>query len=640
MTLFEHVPDVLWCLHRGPPKGTKRVRKAEVLDENGQPIPSQPRQRTASTTKSQKSQEEPSSDQDDRPTHPKSTKSGSGNSKKASSQARSGSTGNNPGGETGEAAPVIQQANQYTNGAESINNGLESNSQDTSSYQPSQLELAISALSQTNAALPPELKQLVLDYQQQQQQQQQQAAQVAAAASTNTDSLYSAFAGSFSPTTSSAPTFSTSTTNGPSSIFNYAALFDLAQRSSQAHPQAAAAAAPSISYNNGGVETGSANDNTPGSVGTFETTPSPRLQGGGVNLSVPAQNDRTNSYNPSAPPRDDIASLKSPHGKSTKLPSSGTDGERGRDDNIHRHRRRATTSSFYEDEDRLNAMNEIYRGATSGIPSLHARRTHSSERPVGDAGGNGARGETPTSASSSTVLGKRDRGGDDAGNGYEGSSSKYPARSSSTVPGDTSSYRDNNNNGSNHHGSNGYGATAVHSIYKRPDSQNRNRNDNGLLPSSSSNATSTTPAQRDVQAMVDHISQFTLPPIRLPTSSTSSSSNTNHPSARDAYLVTSSSLGLHIPKGLFDRLISYYFAISHHSCPIIYKPDVDIADIQTQLPQLLLDGMCCLAARFLENEDFAQFFPLLRGVDSDRFKTAREQSELHHPSLTSNDELT
>lgn len=70
---------------------------------------------------------------------------------------------------------------------------------------------------------------------------------------------------------------------------------------------------------------------------------------------------------------------------------------------------------------------------------------------------------------------------------------------------------------------------------------------------------------------------------------------------------------------------SYYFAISHHSCPIIYKPDVDIANIQHQLPQLLLDGICCLAARFVENRDLIASFPHLAGVGQERLRLAREE---------------
>lgn len=105
-----------------------------------------------------------------------------------------------------------------------------------------------------------------------------------------------------------------------------------------------------------------------------------------------------------------------------------------------------------------------------------------------------------------------------------------------------------------------------------------------------------------------------MPPIRLPNTRVEGLSN-----------------GVHIPRALFDRLIAYYFAISHHSCPIIYKPDVDIANIQNQLPPVLLDGMCCLAARFLEYDDLATFFPHLRGVGPERIRAAREQSKLDLP---------
>lgn len=41
--------------------------------------------------------------------------------------------------------------------------------------------------------------------------------------------------------------------------------------------------------------------------------------------------------------------------------------------------------------------------------------------------------------------------------------------------------------------------------------------------------------------------------------------------------------------------------------------------------------MCCLAARFLENEeDLAAFFPYLNNASAERFRTAREQIEQHY----------
>lgn len=49
------------------------------------------------------------------------------------------------------------------------------------------------------------------------------------------------------------------------------------------------------------------------------------------------------------------------------------------------------------------------------------------------------------------------------------------------------------------------------------------------------------------------------------------------------------------------------------------------------MPQLLLDGMCCLAARFLENDDLTTYVPHLRGAGAARLKLAREQSKSDQP---------
>lgn len=291
---------------------------------------------------------------------------------------------------------------------------------------------------------------------------------------------------------------------------------------------------------------------TPTTTNTGTGTPSPQSQNNGHHIVHPhpyARQHRSNTYEQdrnSSVDEDRSSSnpqvivFASPNGERRRTlsnnmgyPSRETE-PRGRDRSRERDSRKGDRGS----------LDEHYRGATSGIPSLHARRTHSEDNPNGQRYPDGfpVFDDDPYEDDSSdrgSVLRGRRTGSD--------SRQRFPQHASQSE----SILRSPHTQSSSI--SQGFDSSAI----------NGGRAGLDLLVNDARHrhrATSVTAAaKRDVQTMVDHIDQYTLPPIRLPPSSarlrSTSPSSPGLISTLGYVNGNPQDMGLHIPKGLFDKLI-------------------------------------------------------------------------------------